>query len=380
MNYPYKLCSAAGKVSVYKITGVRNVFQVRWIRGRGKNKVQMRERITNEAKAIARANEIFEQLKQGEEAMTQVDQAKLAYYLACEALLEGTTDLLSAVKFYMHQTGGGSSHIKVEDAVARYLESQGKQGFSESHTRNIAYHLAQFKKAFTGNLQNISVADMTGFLESIPDLYSRRNYRLTFVHFFKWCRTQGMLAANMPTAAERTAQPKIKRKNPGILSPEDFESLLRAAEIRFPKLIPYLVLGGFAGIRVAEIERLKMSDINFGQSIIHLSCEITKTNIPRTAKMPANLAAWLKKYAPESGFAVQYDAPEIARYALCRDLKLKWPKNCLRHSFVSYMIQLSRNSSELAQQCGHSMHVAAAHYTALTTPEEAAAWFGILPS
>lgn len=380
MTFPYKLRSAAGKVAVYKITGVRAHYQVRWVRGFGKKKVQMRERITKAELAITRANEIFQQLKAGEEAMTQVDQAKLAYYVACENLLEGRTDLLSAVRFYMEQVGGTMRGVKTEAAVARYLESQGKQELSESHIRNITHHLAQFKKAFTGNVQSISVSNLTGYLEQIADLYSRRNHRLTLVHFFKWCKTQGLLAAHMPTAAERTTQPRIKRKNPGILSPEDFERVLRAAETRFPKLIPYLVLGGFAGIRVAEIQRLQMSDINFDQSIIHLSCEITKTNTPRTAKMPANLVTWLRKYAPESGPAVEYSAPEIARITLCKALDIKWPKNCLRHSFVSYMIQLSRNGAELAQQCGHSMHVASAYYTALTTPDEAAAWFGILPS
>jgi integrase len=65
---------------------------------------------------------------------------------------------------------------------------------------------------------------------------------------------------------------------------------------------------------------------------------------------------------------------------LCEATGVVWKANALRHSFVTYMLQITRDPSGLAEQCGHSMYVASANYKALSDPETAAEWFAIEPT
>ena len=65
--------------------------------------------------------------------------------------------------------------------------------------------------------------------------------------------------------------------------------------------------------------------------------------------------------------------------ALARALKLDWPRNVLRHSFISYRIAIVKSADQVALEAGNSPSIIFKNYRELTTEEEADKWFGILP-
>jgi hypothetical protein len=65
--------------------------------------------------------------------------------------------------------------------------------------------------------------------------------------------------------------------------------------------------------------------------------------------------------------------------ALARALKIPWPRNVLRHSFISYRIAIVKSADQVALEAGNSPSMIFKHYRELTTEEEAEKWFGILP-
>ena len=65
--------------------------------------------------------------------------------------------------------------------------------------------------------------------------------------------------------------------------------------------------------------------------------------------------------------------------ALARALKLEWPRNVLRHSYISYRIATVKSADQVALEAGNSPSVIFKNYRELATEEQANEWFGILP-
>jgi hypothetical protein len=64
---------------------------------------------------------------------------------------------------------------------------------------------------------------------------------------------------------------------------------------------------------------------------------------------------------------------------LARALKIGWPRNVLRDSFISYRIAIVQSADQVALEAGNSPSIIFKHYRELTTPEVAKKWFGIMP-
>ena len=125
------------------------------------------------------------------------------------------------------------------------------------------------------------------------------------------------------------------------------------------------------------------SEINFKAGLIEVASDKSKTAQRRLVKIEPNLARWLAPYADNTAGKVwpkTWRAYHDATETLCRELKLEWPENGLRHSFRSYHLAHFRDAAGLALEMGHvSPHVLFAHYREVTTPAEAARYWEIRP-
>ena len=91
-----------------------------------------------------------------------------------------------------------------------------------------------------------------------------------------------------------------------------------------------------------------------------------------------NLAAWL---TPLERKAKIVRTKELQTHvpALARALKMEWPRNVLRHSFITYRIAIVQSADQVALEAGNSASIIFKHYRELTTPDVAEKWFSILP-
>jgi hypothetical protein len=65
--------------------------------------------------------------------------------------------------------------------------------------------------------------------------------------------------------------------------------------------------------------------------------------------------------------------------ALARAVGIEWPRNVLRHSFITYRIAKVKSADQVALEAGNSPDIIFKHYRELATEEVADQWFGILP-
>ena len=62
-----------------------------------------------------------------------------------------------------------------------------------------------------------------------------------------------------------------------------------------------------------------------------------------------------------------------------RGLGEKWPRNVLRHSFISCRIAIVKSADQVALEAGNSAAIIFKHYREPTTEDAATEWFPILP-
>ena len=109
--------------------------------------------------------------------------------------------------------------------------------------------------------------------------------------------------------------------------------------------VPILAIGAFAGIRMAQLERLDWKAVDLER----------KGKIVRTKELQTHVPA------------------------LACALKMEWPCNVLRDSFISYRNAIVQSADQVALEAGNSASIIFKRYRELTTPEVAEKWFSILP-
>ena len=122
-------------------------------------------------------------------------------------------------------------------------------------------------------------------------------------------------------------------------------------------ITPYLSIGGFAGLRSAEITRLDWKNVNFDRGFIEVRADTCKTRARRLVPISDNLRAWLKPFALQSGPVVPYGNANCVVARIASHAGIKWKKNALRHSFVSYRLAATNDGAKTALEAGHNQKV-----------------------
>ena len=188
--------------------------------------------------------------------------------------------------------------------------------------------------------------------------------------FFTWCVREGYCENNPCKAVKR---PRSDDSPPSIFTPPETKKLLQTALRHDPRLIPYLAIGLFAGIRPLEIQRLTRADIS--DRYIEIKAAKAKTRKRRLVSLSDNLKEWL---------SLGGDLPLTnKRKRLARLLKLaqiKWQPDIMRHGFASYHLAMHSSADKTAFELGHrDSKMLFAHYRELVTKEAAQSYWAIRP-
>ncbi|MEO6848272.1 MAG: tyrosine-type recombinase/integrase, partial [Chthoniobacterales bacterium] len=336
----------------------------------------------SEDAATVLADEIAVRLAKGEIKQRILTGLELADYEKASLLCTDTgASLIEAARFYAVEWQKQKIlEIKGPDLVAEFLAAKKQDGLSQRYRDDARLRLKKFCKAFPDHISGIRSRDLDDFLRGLTvSIRSRDNVHKILKSLFSYARARGYLPASERTAAEILARTKFKPPVIGILQPDEFGRTLRAAS---PKTLPAFVLGGFCGIRQAEICRLDWSAIDFNRNLITVNACIAKTSRRRLVPLHAAAAAWLAPIAKTTGPVIEYSSPinlsQMMRTAW-QEAQANRSQNCLRHSGASYRLAVTGNAPETALELGTSVQMLMQHYRELVTKDEAQAWFSIFP-
>jgi len=266
--------------------------------------------------------------------------------------------------------------VSVPELVDELLAARKQDGASRTYIAQLKTVLTRFAEAFPGDIIGISSSDIDGWLRGLDVSTSSRNGMLICVKvLFSYARTQNCLPAEQVTAAEQIKKVKITHGDVSVFSPDEMQVILHAAPMH---LIPIFAIGAFAGIRMAELNRLDWSAVDLERGMIELRADQAKTASRRIIPITDNLRAWLEPL-PRKGKVVKHSLLHREVTALARALKMEWPRNVLRHSFITYRIAKVKSADQVALEAGNSPSIIFKNYRELTTEEQADKWFGIVP-
>ncbi len=266
--------------------------------------------------------------------------------------------------------------VTIPVVVAEMLLQREQDGASKVYLGQLRTTLNRFAAKFPGEILEATSQEIDAWLRSLDVAAGTRNSMLRCIKvFFSFARERNYLPEDRGTAADTVKLVKNVSDNYSIFSPKQMAAILHAAP---PRLIPILAIEAFTGIRVAELSRLDWSAVDLDRRIIELRADQAKTASRRVVPIPDNLVAWLAPLE-RTGKVVSAKNLYVDMTALARALKIPWPRNVLRHSFISYRIAIVKSADQVALEAGNSPSMIFKHYRELTTEQEAEKWFGILP-
>lgn len=280
-------------------------------------------------------------------------------------------------------------------AVKEMLEAKEKEGASKQYLKALRVYLNKFSTSFQSELKSVTTGDVGDFLREMKGSpRSKNNARQVLGAFYKFAKERGWVGRDHDVVG---LVPKFKQRAGTIEIFTPWELVQYLNSVR-DELLPFLAIGAFAGLRHAEIERLDWREVRLADKFIEVTAGKSKTASRRLVPITDNLARWLAPHAQKAGRVVPFENVNKQIGWLVRDTNealkaeakkakkdpekapnLKWKKNALRHSFISYRLADVQSAAQVALEAGNSPQIIFQHYRELVRPKDAKSWFSVAP-
>jgi integrase len=200
---------------------------------------------------------------------------------------------------------------------------------------------------------------------------TRRGYLSRLKTLFSFAVKRGYSASNPALGVDR---PSSELGPPQILSIDDCKVLLRTCRKEDEDLVPYCVLGLFAGIRPDEIKRLTKEQIRDGW--VRIEASKAKTRKRRLVELLPPADEWLALTKGEFRIPKNF----AKRWRKVRDASgVKWSHDVMRHSFCSYALPIY-GAAKVSLMAGNSEDILFRHYRELVPKSEAERFWKLTPT
>jgi len=323
---------------------------------------------------VIELREIKQKLAASDLKLSSLIDDALAAHKACPGV-----DLVGAARAWA-MSNSSLRDIAFSDAAGEFLlEKRDKVG--KRYLEELGRNIRRLQESFKCDVSHLTKDDISLFfnaeLKDISDA-RRKHFQALLGELLDFAVRKDWLP---PTHRLKEAFPRFRKKvtkdKPSNLTPEAFRALLEAAN---HALLPVIAIGGFAGVRIAEIGRLEWRHVWEKEGYIEVPEEISKTSRSRTVPICEALAAWLAPYRETEGrvwkLSEKYLNNCLSNIRATVGIR---GKNQLRHSFCSYRLAVTESAEKTALEAGHTTEVLLGRYNKASTPTEAAEYFAIMP-
>jgi integrase len=286
------------------------------------------------------------------------------------------SSIVEAVEHYDNHVLRYRNAPLVDKIVDQMLDTAESNNRRERTVSDLRDRLKTFAQDFGDRrLTDIHVDELKDWIDE--DGWAPRtriNYLTKISQLYNFAIRNAWAEANL---AERIDRPDVDDNEPKIFTVEEAKRLLEHS-IEFG-LRPYIAIGLFAGLRSAELLRLKREAIKLHEKAIVVGADVAKKRSRRVVEMCDALVDALKSVLPIEGAIVDSSRFRDKMDALKNAAGItKWPHNALRHSFGSYHLAFHGDQVKTAAQMGHrDANVVHTHYKALVLRSEAEKYWSI---
>lgn len=305
---------------------------------------------------------------------TRVDAAKCVEMLARYP----GSNLMDAVTHYVEKVLRYRKSPTVKGAVELLIAEKAGNNRRERTLQDLRSRWGKFVATFGDRqLGEITADELSQWLNTITtNPCNRNNYRRKVAELYragirkKWC---------LDNIVTETDRPLVTQSVPGILTVEQAARLLEKSDDH--ELTPFIVLGLFAGIRIAELQELDWSSVNITERAVVIDAANAKTRSRRVVELNDAAIAWLTPYVRKSGPIVDKLNLRKRMDALRKAAGIKrWPDNALRHSFGSYHLSQHGDEVRTSHIMGNSPAMVHQHYKQLVMKSAAARFWNLRPA
>lgn len=353
---------------------------VRWKDNDGKHRTACFEK-KGEAETFQQQRET-ELRNQGRESLTFSTPLRVMAQDGERRLAPHGKTIRDAVDYYLAYLAALSKSVPVDAAIAQFIN--GKETRKKPPCRKAIVNLRRILRPLAAlcagkHCSQVTVEDCATYINAPAlSVHGSRVRNATAREFFKWCMEPGRHYTGSNPAAQ-VALVEAEETPVGILTAEQFARLLEAAD---SDTLAYVAIGGFAGLRAAEIQRLDWSEVDLEDGFIEVRASKSKTATRRLVKIQPCLRAWIEPLAKKSGPVVPTPnalARRLYRTRHRADIA-HWPNNALRHSFASYHLSAFKDAAALALEMGHTTTKQIfAHYRQVVRESQAIQWWNVMP-
>ena len=310
-------------------------------------------------------------------------ESAVAQFAEATALL-GDTSVVESARFFVRRNPGVLPRKSVRQVVDEFIADKQAKGRGERYLSDLRYRGDKFANAVGCGIAELKGATIEDFLLSLKlSAQSYTNFRRVLGTLFAFAKRRGYLLKDHDEL-DRVEKLRPDNGEIAIYTPDEFTRLLRAANAEF---LPSLAIGGFAGLRSSEIERLDWKEVRLEERFIEIKKGKTKTASRRLVPVVENLAEWLAPFAQRTGPVWPhahdwfYDAQQATAAATAVEGRgaVGWKHKALRHNFISYRLAAVQDVNQVALESGNSPVMIHKHYKQLVSRAEGARWFGIRP-
>ena len=396
---PIEVQDGFANVKIYQCVNNKNylTYMVTWWAEGKRN----RRAIADLTEAKREARRIARDLADGRAAMVSISTKELSYFKDLEKKMGGAP-LSEAVNLWLQTSENKLPKITVNEIVKEMLNIKLNDTFIEKrHKQTLQVRWGKFEKAFDGRvISSIKAKELDSFLAN-PEWQprTRQHYRGAVSMIFDYAKRKDYLEPDKDHQAEKTETIRVNEARLESWSVEDMALILKHATKR---TIPWLVLGAFAGVRSAEIERMSWEDIDWSSNLILIKGKLvggskSRANNDRAIAMTANVKAWLSPFRTYKGNILKslgvgdinkdiYNAINEVTHKIQKEKPLfTWKQNANRHSFATYYLAMTGDASTTALAMGNSPTMMLRRYKSIqvegktVTRAMAEAYFAILP-
>ncbi len=315
----------------------------------------------------------------------------------------GAEVLADAVKVYAktHLTGARKKVWRIVGEHLRIVRQRRRPATYADRRRNLAPLVADHGRKLAATFSPATAEDWI-FAANTDSMRAAR--RRAAHALFEFARRRGYISSNPVTTVERVAS--APRDEVQILSAAEAADLMARAERHAPRMVPYLAIALFAGLRpMNELRGLEWRDIDLDGGTVTVRRASSKTNRARLVPISPNLRAWLETVPPSRRTGQIFYSRRLLDWLAGkkprRDRRIKnpgkikqsgaikridfaplpWGQNILRHTRTSFRLAQTNNAALTAEEGGHTAAIMKQHYANRTIrPADVAAFWNILPT
>jgi len=182
--------------------------------------------------------------------------------------------VLQAARFYARHNPHGTRKLRVPKVVKEMLEVKEADRMSDVYVKDLRGRPGRFQERFKGPIALMTSAEIEDFLRALRGRKgkralsgkSRNSYGRAIATLFYFTESRGYLPKGF-VQVDSVALAKEENGEIEIFRPDELTRLLAQAE---PELIPFLMIGAFAGLWYAEIQRLDWAEVRLEDGFIEV--------------------------------------------------------------------------------------------------------------